>query len=153
MWMRRDGLSFYLGTCPSLSEAGLPSSSPSGCHLFQEGVSQSPSPKPRASKGESCILYRLGVEVGRSWVPGIWRPNVQMLAPLSRDHEGPQNHSLWELGGFPRDCGHPLGAVEPRRGVKAVGGRELQVPSGARLACRLHMPCSPAPAGAGGGEQ
>ncbi|XP_044791735.2 monocyte to macrophage differentiation factor 2 isoform X1 [Bubalus bubalis] len=65
-----------------------------------------------------------------------------MLAPLSRDHEGPQNHSLWELGGFPRDCGHPLGAVKPRRGVKAVGGRELQVPSGVGLArgCRAGSP-------------
>ena len=119
-----EDLSFLAGGWPALQQPLRVSPLPVGS--FTEPITQlSP------SKGETCILYRLRVEVGRSWVSGIWRPNVQTLAPLSRDHEGPQNHSLWELGGFPRVCGHPLGAVELRRGVKAVGVRELQVPSGA----------------------
>ena len=121
MWVRRDGLSFYLGTCPALSEAGLPSSSPSGCRLFSRWFHRvhPPSPGPLREKAAFCT------DPGWGWqILVIWNlaPNVQTLVPLSGDREGPQNHSLWELGGFPRDCGHPLGAVEPRKGVKAAGG-------------------------------
>ena len=138
MWVRRDGLSFYLGTCPALSEAGLPSSSPSGCRLFSRWFHRAhpPSHGPLREKAAFCT------DPGWGWqILVIWNlaPNVQTLVPLSGDREGPQNHSLWELGGFPRDCGHPIGAVEPRRGVKAAGGiASYKHPLGpGRLACRF----------------
>ena len=148
MWVRRDGLSFYLGTCPALSEAGLPSSSPSGCRLFSRWFHRAhpPSPGPLREKAAFCT------DPGWGWqILVIWNlaPNVQTLVPLSGDREGPQNHSLWELGGSPETAAIPLGPSSLERASRRRGDRELQAPSGAGQArLQVPTPSCPAPAGA-----
>lgn len=59
-----EDLSFLVGGWPALQQPLRVLPLPVGS--FTEPIIQAKPPK-----GESCILYRLRVEVGRSWVSGI----------------------------------------------------------------------------------
>ena len=115
----------------------LPSSSPSGCRLFSRWFHRAhpPSHGPLREKAAFCT------DPGRGWqILVIWNlaPNVQTLVPLSGDREGPQNHSLWELGVPQRLRASPWGrrTSKGRQGGGGIASYKHPLGPG-RLACRL----------------
>ena len=111
--VRRRGLPFYLGTCPSRAAIVPPSSSP---------PAPPPPPPPRVTScsrwfhpGQGLLKKEFGKDPEGGQILGTWNLATKChgCVTLSWGHEGPQSHSLWSWTCSP-ETAHPLGAVAPR---------------------------------------
>lgn len=121
--VRRRGLPFYLGTCPSRAAIVPLSSSP---------PAPPPPPPPRVTScsrwfhpGQGLLKKEFGKDPEGGQILGTWNLATKChgCVTLSWGHEGPQSHSLWSWTCSP-ETAHPLGAVAPRweegSGARAV---------------------------------